>query len=60
MRRTLPCLLLSLAISSATIVPAVAGGDINPDYATGISPYATGIGPYAAATPVPAPIPIPL
>jgi opacity protein-like surface antigen len=59
MRRTLPCLLLSLAISSASIVPAVAGGDINPDYATGISPYATGIGPYGVATPVPAPIPIP-
>jgi opacity protein-like surface antigen len=52
MRRTLACLLLSLAISSGATLPAVAGGGINPDYASGISPY-------GVATPVPAPIPVP-
>lgn len=51
MRRTLPCLLLSLAISVAVMTPARAGGDL--DYRTGISPY-------GAATPVPAPIPVPV
>ena len=53
MKRTLACLSLSLAISSGTIMPAFAGDfGGNPDYSTGISPY-------GAATPVPAPIPVP-
>lgn len=57
MRRTLACLLLGSAIFGGTTLPTAAGGALNPDYATGVSPY--GVVPYGVATPVPAPIPVP-
>jgi len=55
MRRAPLSLLLSLAIGTGAMTPAVAGGSL--DYSTGVSPY---VSPYGVATPVPAPIPIPV
>jgi opacity protein-like surface antigen len=53
MRRATFSLLLALTLG-AGMTPAIAGGDlVAPDYRTGINPY-------GVATPVPAPIPVPL
>jgi opacity protein-like surface antigen len=53
MRHALFGLSLGLALGAGGTMPALAGGDIELDYRTGINPY-------AVATPVPAPIPVPV
>jgi len=53
MRRTLFGLSLGLALGAGGTMPALAGGDVELDYRSGINPY-------AVATPVPAPIPVPV
>jgi opacity protein-like surface antigen len=53
MRRTLFGLSLGLALGTGGTMPALAGGDVELDYRSGINPY-------AVATPVPAPIPVPV
>jgi len=53
MRRALQSLWLAASLFAGGIAPAAAGGDIVPDYRTGVNPY-------GVATPVPAPIPVPV
>ncbi len=53
MRRATLSLLLALALGAGSMTSALADGDVNLDYRSGINPY-------AVATPVPAPIPVPV
>jgi opacity protein-like surface antigen len=53
MRRATLGLWLGLALAATGTSPALADGDVVPDYRSGINPY-------GVATPVPAPIPVPV